>query len=171
MTELEQGISVEIVALVTSQSHNYVGHFGGPSGSEPAVRHTRIALVPGHGIAGDRFVEREEGHPKQITFFEIETIEDLSAFAGREVPPEAVRRNVFTRGVALNELVGKRFRLQGVTFEGTQHCHPCFWMDEAVAAGAEAFLKMRGGLRARILEGDALSLGAAKLDVLGDASA
>lgn len=169
MTENTPSIAAEIVALITSKSHNYVGHYGGPSGDEPAIRHPRVELVPGRGIVGDRFVEREVGHGKQITFFEIETLNDLSAFAGRDVAPESVRRNVFTRGVELNGLVGKRFRLQGVTFEGTQHCHPCFWMDEAVVAGAEEFLKMRGGLRARILDGVSLTLGRAEFVVLGDA--
>ncbi|MEI8342757.1 MAG: molybdenum cofactor biosysynthesis protein, partial [Verrucomicrobiota bacterium] len=61
------------------------------------------------------------------------------------------RRNVITTGVNLNELIGKRFDIQNVQFEGIEECRPCHWMDQAFAPGAEQWLKGRGGLRARIL--------------------
>ena len=56
-----------------------------------------------------------------------------------------------TRDVDLNELIGQDFEIQGVAFHGTEECRPCYWMDRAIAPGAEEFLKGRGGLRARIL--------------------
>jgi MOSC domain-containing protein YiiM len=62
-----------------------------------------------------------------------------------------VRRNVITRHVELNELIGQDFEVQGVRFHGTGECRPCYWMDRAIGPGAEEFLKGRGGLRARIL--------------------
>jgi len=65
--------------------------------------------------------------------------------------PSAVRRNVFTRNVDLNELIDQDFEIQGVRFHGTQECRPCYWMNRAIAPGAEEFLEGRGGLRARIL--------------------
>jgi MOSC domain-containing protein YiiM len=65
--------------------------------------------------------------------------------------PAASRRNVITEGMDLNLLVGKRFTLQGVEFEGVCECKPCYWMDQAIAPGAETALQGRGGLRARIL--------------------
>jgi MOSC domain-containing protein YiiM len=58
---------------------------------------------------------------------------------------------VLTRGVDLNTLIGSEFEVQGVRFEGVRECSPCYWMDQAFAPGAEAWLKGRGGLRARIL--------------------
>jgi MOSC domain-containing protein YiiM len=58
---------------------------------------------------------------------------------------------VITRGVDLNEFIGKEFEIQGVRFFGTQESAPCYWMDGAFAPGAQAFLKGRGGLRAKIL--------------------
>ncbi len=69
----------------------------------------------------------------------------------RIVRPRLVRRNVMTRDVDLNELIGQDFEVQGVRFHGTGECRPCYWMDRAIAPGAEEFLKGRGGLRARIL--------------------
>ena len=65
--------------------------------------------------------------------------------------PPLFRRNVLTTGVDLNTLIGQRFTLQGIEFEGVEECRPCYWMDEAIAPGAEDYLKGHGGLRARIL--------------------
>jgi MOSC domain-containing protein YiiM len=73
------------------------------------------------------------------------------ALAVRDCSPALPRRNVVTRGVDLNDLIDQDFEVQGVRFHGTQECKPCYWMDRAIAPGAEEFLKGRGGLRARIL--------------------
>jgi MOSC domain-containing protein YiiM len=58
---------------------------------------------------------------------------------------------VITRHVDLNQLIGQDFEVQGVRFHGTGECRPCYWMDRAIAPGAEKFLEGCGGLRARIL--------------------
>jgi MOSC domain-containing protein YiiM len=55
------------------------------------------------------------------------------------------------RGADLNELIGQDFEVQGLRFHGTEECRPCYWMNRAIAPGAEEFLKGRGGLRAKIL--------------------
>ena len=51
----------------------------------------------------------------------------------RDVPVSATRRNVVTREVDLNDLIGTKFEVQGVQFEGTEECRPCYWMDQAFA--------------------------------------
>ena len=66
----------------------------------------------------------------------------------------------------LNDLIGRRFRLGGVLFEGVEECKPCYWMDEAVAPGANAFLVGQGGLRCRILEDGVIACGDAELEVV-----
>jgi MOSC domain-containing protein YiiM len=58
--------------------------------------------------------------------------------------------------VDLNTLIGREFEIQGVRFYGTDECRPCYWMDRAIAPGAEDFLKGRGGLRAQILSDSTL---------------
>jgi MOSC domain-containing protein YiiM len=68
-----------------------------------------------------------------------------------DAAPSVTRRNAFVRGVDLNTLVGQEFEIQGVRFAGTAECSPCYWMNTALGPGAEAWLKGRGGLRARIL--------------------
>jgi hypothetical protein len=145
-------LSMEILHLYISEGHNYVGHHGGPPGEHAIVEVDEIQCVAGCGIENDRYFAHEEDFKGQITFFADEVYQDLrSRFAGCDVAPSAFRRNVITRGVDLNELIGREFEIQGVRFFGTEECRPCYWMNQAFTAGAEEAMRGRGGLRARIL--------------------
>jgi MOSC domain-containing protein YiiM len=158
-------MNITVEHIFISPAHKYVGHHGGPPGNPPAVSMPAVRLIAGRGIEGDRYALRDAGHPRQITFFDMAVLDELSRRFTRAVPPGAVRRNVLVRGCSLPELVGRRFRVQGVLFEGMDPCKPCYWMDEAIGPGAEELLKGRGGLRARILEDGRLHVGAAILAV------
>jgi MOSC domain-containing protein YiiM len=72
------------------------------------------------------------------------------------VPPSIFRRNIITKGVDLNTLIGKEFEIQGMRFLGTTECAPCYWMDQAFAVGAEEAMKGHGGLRAKVLSSGVL---------------
>ena len=115
----------------------------------------------GRGLVGDRYHAREAGHRKQITFFDLEVHRQLCRQFPQSNPirPDVYRRNVVLEGIDLNRLIGGRFRIGRVLFEGVEECRPCYWMDAAVGPGAEAFLKGRGGLRAKILQGGVLQKG------------
>jgi MOSC domain-containing protein YiiM len=142
----------EIRHLFVSAGHNYFGHHEKPPGEHASVEVGQIHCIAGKGIVGDRFFGVKKGYKGQITFFEEETHLDLCFQFGVWVRgPEVFRRNVITRGVRLNELIGLQFELQGVRFLGKEECRPCYWMDLAFAPGAEVALKGRGGLRAEIL--------------------
>ncbi|HEY4757956.1 MAG TPA: molybdenum cofactor biosysynthesis protein, partial [Chthoniobacterales bacterium] len=111
-----------------------------------------IECVIGRGIRHDRFFDYREDYKGQITFFALEVFEELcAALKLRPCSPALLRRNVIVRDGDLNALIGEDFEVQGVTFRGMEECRPCYWMDRAIAPGAENFLKSRGGLRARIL--------------------
>jgi MOSC domain-containing protein YiiM len=71
-----------------------------------------------------------------------------------------LRRNIFVRGAELDSLIGEVFSLQDVLFEGVEECRPCYWMDQAFGPGAEAFLRGRGGLRARVVSDGVLKAAA-----------
>jgi len=125
-----------------------------------------IECVSGRGIRGDRFFDFKPDYKGQITFFSSEVYDEIkAALAVPALSPGAFRRNVVVSGADLNSLVGRRFEMQGVLFEGTVEAKPCSWMDQAVAPGAEAWLDGRGGLRARILRDGQLTIGAAKFEV------
>ena len=143
---------MEICHLYISPGHNFFGHHGRAPDDYPAIEVPEIECVAGHGIRGDRFFEYREDYKGQITFFALEVFDELCGVLElQDCSPLIVRRNVITRGVDLNTLIGEDFEVQGVRFRGTGECRPCYWMDHAIAPGAEEFLKGRGGLRARIL--------------------
>ena len=111
-----------------------------------------IECVAGRGIRDDRYFDFKDDYKGQITFFSLDVFDELcAALPLRDCSPAAARRNVITRGVDLNKLIGTEFELQGVYLYGTEESAPCYWMDQALAPGAKDFLKGRGGLRAKIL--------------------
>jgi len=143
---------MKIRHLFISPGHNFFGHHEQPPGENPIVERAKIHCVAGRGIEGDRFFDYKENYKGQITFFAAEVFEDLCHKLGvNGKSPGVTRRNVITAGADLNSLIGKEFEIQGVRFEGVAECSPCYWMDAAIAPGAEAALQGRGGLRARIL--------------------
>jgi MOSC domain-containing protein YiiM len=143
---------MEICHLYISPGHNFFGHHGREPDDYPAIEVPMIECVAGHGIRGDRFFDYRDDYKGQITFFAAEIFDELCGTLGLPgCSPVLVRRNVITRDVDLNELIGCEFEVQGVQFHGTEECRPCYWMDRAIAPGAEEFLKGRGGLRAKIL--------------------
>lgn len=143
---------VTIRHLFISPGHNFFGHHGEEAGTNPLHEVVEIECVAGHGVRGDRFFDYKQDYKGQITFFSSEVFEDICRSLGAKVHSAGVtRRNVITEGTDLNSLVGKRFNVQGVEFEGVSECKPCYWMDQAIAPGAETALQGRGGLRAKII--------------------
>lgn len=111
-----------------------------------------VECVAGKGLVGDRFFGYKEDYKGQVTFFAHEVYERMcEQFQLVGVSPSVFRRNVITKGVDLNTLIGQEFEIQGVRFLGTQESAPCHWMNQAFAEGAEEALKGYGGLRAKIL--------------------
>lgn len=110
--------------------------------------------VAGMGIRGDRYFGYKPDFKGQVTFFSAETVDAVREhFSQPDLSSSVFRRNLIVRGVDLAEWKGRRFRFQGIDFEATEECKPCYWMDQVVAPGAELFLAdgFRGGLRAKIL--------------------
>lgn len=144
---------MKIRHIYISPEHNYFGHHGGPSGKAETVSVAEARLVAGKGIEGDRFFGWKDDYKGQVTFFSAEVYEELRATlpGGAERSPAVFRRNLITEGQDLNALIGAEFEVQGVRFLGMCECSPCYWMDEAFAPGAEAALRGRGGLRAKVL--------------------
>jgi MOSC domain-containing protein YiiM len=116
------------------------------------IEMSEIECVAGRGIRGDRYFDFKDNYKGQITFFSLEVFDEFcSAMQLQGCSPALARRNVVTRAIDLNELIGKPFEVQGVRLFGVEECRPCYWMDRALAPGAQEFLKGRGGLRAKIL--------------------
>jgi len=164
-------MNVRIENIWISSGHDFKGRHGlgrmdhGMTPVEEAVCHA------GQGIAGDRYHGEDLGSKTQVTFVSREVVDEMCGALGVARPDySALRRNVLVSGVDLNALIGKTFALGGVVFEGVEECRPCYWMDEAVAPGANAFLAGRGGLRCRILAGGVLRPGKANLETVAPQS-
>lgn len=124
-----------------------------------------LVLVAGYGIEGDRYAtgsgfyshKPEEG--RQVTLFEEETLEALRRDHGVALSPAEHRRNVTTRGVPLNHLVGRRFRLGAALLEATRLSVPCRHIEEVTGKEIFNLLLNRSGLNARILVGGTVRVG------------
>lgn len=134
-------------------------HLAPESGEETKPVESAEALA-GKGVRGDRHFD---GDGADITLIEAETLE---AVADEDADSETVefdggehRRNVTTRDVALNHLVGERFRVGEVVCEGFELCEPCGHLESLTEEGAVSALLHRGGLCAEILESGTIEAG------------
>lgn len=158
---ISEASHIRVECIFISPGHNFFGHQGKAAGMHPTTEVGEIECVAGKGLVGDRFFNFKENYKGQITFFSAEVFDDICRRLGVTGKPAGVtRRNVITRGVDLNTLIGKQFCVQGVLFEGVSECTPCHWMNDAIAPGAESALQGHGGLRARILSSGRLRAGA-----------
>jgi MOSC domain-containing protein YiiM len=144
--------AVEICHLYISPGHNFVGRYGQEPEDFPMIEVPLVECVAGRGLRGDRYFDFKTDYKGQVTFFSLGVFDELcGALQVEGIPLSAVRRNIYTRDVDLNSLIGQEFEVQGVRFQGTEESRPCDWMNRAIAPGAKESLKGRGGLRARIL--------------------
>ena len=150
-------VEFDIRHLYISAGHNFFGHYGKEPSAHSIQEVDQIHCVAGQGIEGDRFFGFREKYKGQITFFAEEIYDELCVKLDVwNRLPGVFRRNVVTRGIDLNELIGRPFEIQGVQFFGEEESRPCFWMDRAFGPGAEAALKGNCGLRASIVGGGTL---------------
>lgn len=158
---------IAIRHIFVSPGHNFFGRHDQPEGIHPTHDLTVAKCRAGWGIEGDRFYGYRPDYKGQVTFFAWEIYEAAKQqFAVHELAPSAFRRNILTEGVDLPALIGRRFTLGGVAFEGMGESKPCHWMDAAVAPGAEVWLRGNGGLRAKVLSDGALAPGLTELVLL-----
>ena len=125
----------------------------------------RVRLIPGAGLEGDRYAtgrghfSNSEGTGRALTLIEAEVLESLRDEMGITLRPGQVRRNLTTRGIALNALVGRRFRIGGVLCEARRLCEPCKYLEDLIQTPVLDPLLHRGGLRADVLEDGEIRVG------------
>lgn len=142
-----------------SPGNDFRGRHGMERAQNGVIPLMAVECVAGMGLRGDRYFGYKPDYKGQVTFFEADVTDQVkSAFGLEQLCSSVFRRNLMVSGVRLRDWVGRRFVFQGVEFEGTEECKPCYWMDKAVASGVEDFMKIdaRGGLRARILSNGTL---------------
>jgi MOSC domain-containing protein YiiM len=135
-----------------------------PEGRAPMVSHQTAKLIAGHGIEGDRYATGR-GHysafpdVREVTLIEAETLEALRRDHQTDLLPEEHRRNLTTRDVPLNHLVGRRFRVGAVVLEGGRLNTPCRYLELVTGKTVNDILIHRSGLNCRVISGGSIQPG------------
>lgn len=147
-----------IVAIYTATGPGY-----------PMQSRSEVRAVPGRGLEGDRYFTEsgtfsERRHPgreiTELTLIESEVIEHLRLDWGLDVVGADGRRNLVTRGVALNDLVGSEFDVGDVRLRGASLCEPCVSLVKSPEhRHLLRALAHKGGLRAQVLSEGTIALG------------
>jgi len=99
----------------------------------PPIEISEIQVVTGRGIVGDRNFDKQRWPGQNITLIEAEEVESFNAIYGRSIEASSTRRNIVTRSVRLNELVGKRIKIGDVVLYGVELCEPCSKLGKVLA--------------------------------------
>ena len=111
-----------------------------------------INLLAGKGIIGDRhFHEHSEGR-NQLTLIESENIDFYNEKFNLKIPYINFRRNIITKGIKLNDLIGKKLTIGKTEVKGVDLCRPCKSLQKNLGQDniIKEFLR-KGGLRCEIL--------------------
>ena len=122
--------------------------------SEALAPVNSVAALAGKGLKGDRqFFEEGAAPGEALTLIEAEVLEDVGLTGVQS------RRQVVVRGVRLNDLIGKRFRVGDVECLGVEICEPCLHLQSLTRPGLIKDMIHRGGLNADILTDGQISVG------------
>lgn len=137
-----------------------------PAEGSAQIERESVNVVEGCGIEGDRYFGRHDEPGQNITLIEAEEIEAFAREYGRRDDLSTTGRNLVTRGVRLNALVGREFTAGSVRLRGVELCEPCLGLGTALAsaelapAGVVKRLLHRAGLRADVLSSGVIARGA-----------
>lgn len=129
-----------------------------PDAESPLARVETVEAIAGRGLSGDRYCDGRgtfsgPGYGYELTLVEAEVLDSL------DLPWEQARRNIVTRGIALNGLVGHRFEIGPVECIGRRLAEPCAHLERLARPGLLRPLVHRAGLRADILRGGSIAIG------------
>jgi MOSC domain-containing protein YiiM len=135
------------------------------SAAAPAQTVSGVNAIAGRGLEGDRYCNlsgtysNHPGNGRHVTLIEVEAIEALRLEYGVELAVGLTRRNIVTRGVALNHFIAREFCVGEVILRGTRLCEPCAHLEKLSQPGTMRGLIHRGGLRAEIIAGGIIRVG------------
>ena len=125
-----------------------------------------IEVLANKGIVGDRHFHDFNDPYNQLSLIESENIDYYNIKYGLNIPYIDFRRNIITKGIKLNDLVGKKLKIGSVEVEGMDLCRPCRHLNESLNQDnvLKEFLR-KGGLRCQILTSSSINIGD-KIEVL-----
>ena len=142
-----------------------VSIFTAPEAEAPMEEVNIVEAVQGKGLQGDRYFKGEgtfsdtvESPSYEVTLIESEMVETFNERGETTLDPHAFRRNLLTKGVSLNALVGKTFQVGDVTLKGTRLCEPCNHLATIVHKDVLQMVH-QAGLRAGIISSGTINIG------------
>ncbi|MBL4850152.1 MAG: MOSC domain-containing protein [Planctomycetes bacterium] len=135
------------------------------------TRESALATA-GVGLEGDRYAKGGgsfsswPGKGRALTLIEGEALGEMEREHGVKLAPDETRRNLVTRGVALNDLIGVRFKVGEVVLRGQRPADPCAYLERLTRSGVLKALMGRGGIRADIEVGGTINVGDC-IEILG----
>ena len=119
-----------------------------------------IDVLTNQGVVGDRHFKEFNDPYNQLSLIESENIDYYNIKFGLNIPYVNFRRNIVTKGIQLNDLLGKKILVGNVEVEGIDLCRPCRHLTEVLGKGniLKEFLR-RGGLRCQVLSSSSIKIG------------
>ena len=118
-----------------------------------------VEVIASKGIVNDRYFNENNNQALQITLIESENIDYYNQISETNIPYISFRRNIITKGIQLNDLVGKEFLIGNVKIKGHRLCAPCRYLQEMLKQkNLVKKLLNRGGLRCEILTDGVISV-------------
>jgi MOSC domain-containing protein YiiM len=112
------------------------------------------------GLSNDRANKGNPESKRQVTLIQYEHLAAAASFLGIEkIDPALVRRNIVVKGVNLNALKSKQFRLGEAILEMTGFCHPCERMEQNLGKGGYNAMRGHGGITCRVIKEGRISIG------------
>jgi len=134
-------------------------------GTAPVISLGEIQAIAGKGLEGDRYYlktgtySKTPGSGREVTLIEIEAIDALRREYQIDIDAAQARRNIVTRGVALNHFIDREFAVGEAVLRGTRLCEPCAHLEKLTVKGVMRGLIHRGGLRADVVRGGTIRVG------------
>jgi MOSC domain-containing protein YiiM len=112
------------------------------------------------GLLDDRYNKGNAESKRQVTLIQHEHLQAAASFLGKEyIDPALVRRNIVVKGINLNALKGKQFKIGEAILEMTGFCFPCSRMEENLGKGGYNAMRGHGGITCRVIQEGAIKVG------------
>jgi MOSC domain-containing protein YiiM len=141
--------------------HIHMAH----AAAQPMLPLREAKIIAEQGISGDRYAlklgyySHDPKPGRHLTLIEAEVLADISQQLGIRFSPYDSRRNITTRGLRLNPLVGKKLRIGAVLLAVIRLCDPCAYMQKLVGQPVLQPLVARGGVRCDVITGGIIRIG------------
>jgi MOSC domain-containing protein YiiM len=130
-----------------------------PASRKPIKEVKEVAVLEA-GLEGDRATKNSITNKRQVTLIQQEHLAAAASFLGKEsIEPTLTRRNIVVKGINLNALKGRKFKIGAAILEMTGFCYPCRRMEENLGLGGFNAMRGHGGITCRVIQVGIIAVG------------